>query len=223
MDAMDFAYSGNSDYLISLNNPIYFLDRGGMYVVDKDGNIIKFDIDKDGQLKFHTPVDAFTKKVIESMNQTEASRKVLIAVRDDKEIKVAYQQSTSEINQYYIKNQNMDLIGTVMPKEEFELISAFLRGDINEEEFASKKRSLAYKKYSVCGNCFKRIFYKDPQVFSEQAVLIDLEEINGMVDPEKEFLMTVTEESFHSLQTFIEIPRGGVQSQEQYLNLEHEK
>src|SRR5690606_29458361 len=106
---------------------------------------------------------------------------------------------------HFIEQDNIDLIGVVLPKEEYDLINSYLNGDISKEEYTARKKDLAFRKYSECGNCPKRIFYKDKNVFSEQVVLIDVDEINTMNNPDKEFLLTVTEESAHSLQDFIEI------------------
>src|SRR5690606_20342095 len=40
IDPQSHAYPSHSGYSYALDNPIYFIDKDGAYIVDKDGNIV---------------------------------------------------------------------------------------------------------------------------------------------------------------------------------------
>jgi RHS repeat-associated protein len=215
LDAYASHYPSISAYSFGLGNPIYFIDKGGNYIVDKDGKIIDFKVKKNGTVVFKTPVDAYTKKVVKAMASNKVARQVLLQVKDNKEIEVQYLQYPKVIHDEDLAKSKLDNIeGTTMSKAEYD---ARMNGE------TLKIPKIVSTEYKVINKTVKQIDEKNPELYNKQVVLIDDASVNEKatkenVDPYLEFILTATEESLHTQQKTIDNTPG-----QEYKEKEHEK
>jgi len=174
--------------------------KGG--IADKDGNVINFKVKRNGTVEFKTPVDDFTKKVVESMASLKTSRKVLLKVKNDKDIKLQYLPYPKKLNEEDVELSGLgNIFGTVMPKEEYEL-------KMSKEERVSLPRGKKFKHQQEFENG-DVIATKKTSTYAEQVILISEESIkNNAEDPNLELILTATEESLHSQQNFVDRTPG---------------
>jgi RHS repeat-associated protein len=213
IDPFNTFYPSHSGYSYALLNPICFIDFGGNYIIDEKGNIVKFKIKKDGTVKFKGSPDPFTRKVVESMAANSEARSTLIKVSEDKNIKVRYREMTAQEAKLIQEIDNVTSKGVTLTAKEEKLLSEQALGtsNLSLEEFRVKKNEIFFEQNILLSDGAKgtseNIFIKDPNAYKSQVVLINMAEINKDFIPDREFLLTASEESMHSMQSYIQLPR----------------
>lgn len=206
-------YPFHSPYNYGLNNPIMFLDKGGNYIIDKEGNVVKFRVKKDGTLKFKGSPDPFTKQIISVMAKTETSKRVLLQLSNDKEIKVQYREMTKKESDYFNNNGGLvsELSGTTLSHKEDELLRMYDKGRIETPSELTKKIN-EYKSDHLTLLDRTDIVKKDNEYMANQVVVLNIDQIQKAPNSNKEFLLTASEESIHTMQDYIgRAPYGGTQ------------
>ena len=197
-------------------------------IIGIDGNSIKFRVHSKGYVKIKSNnADAFTEKYLNAMALTKISQKVLLEIRDgDKKIEIKdMTQKENDILRKLDDGAFMSISGTVMSKAKYNNLQDYINEKINQEEYEKNKNDLDEYGFTEWNPLKGKKIEKHEKLeqYNEQVILINESAIKSFENSDKEFFLTSLEESIHSTQQFTYKYRDGIQSEEDYLNLPHEK
>ena len=214
-DSEEAELESNSDEEISKNG-----------IIGIDGNSIKFRVHSKGYIKIKSNnADAFTEKYLNAMALTEISQEVLLEIRDgDKKIEIKdMTQKENDILRKLDGGEFMSISGTVMSKAKYNNLQDYIYEKINQEEYfynANRLDGVGLLRFNTPENLEKS---EKLEQYNEQVILINENVIKTFENSDKEFFLTSLEESIHSTQKYTYRYKNKIQSEEDYLNLPHEK
>lgn len=216
-DSEEDELEANSDEEISKNG-----------IIGIDGNSIKFRVHSKGYVKIKSNnADAFTEKYLNAMALTKISQKVLLEIRDgDKKIQIKdMTQKENDILRKLDDGAFMSLSGTVMSKEKYSNLQDYINEKINQDEYENKAKYLDGISLSELNPYTGKVIrqFEKLEQYDEQVILINENAIKSFENSDREFFLTSLEESIHSTQKYTYGYEKGIQSEEDYVNLPHEK